>query len=444
MTVQTFKKGPDYIDAAWLAAASGAPCRNLDTFMMSTPAIGTSMAECPDAELLVIEGNRGLFDGADPQGSHSTAELAKQIGAPVVLVVNTTKTTRTIAAMVLGCRLLDPDLSIAGVILNLVGTARQEALIREAVEHDAGVPVLGAIRRIAGGSPLPGRHLGLVTFVEHPDRDAAIRTACEAVVGSVDLDRLLEAARNAPSIDLPTHEVPVFRAPVTIGYVTDPAFSFYYPENLHRLRAAGVSLVTVSPTHDTALPDELAGLYIGGGFPEVHAVELADNREFAASLGTRARGARSRGRDRVDRGMPVYAECGGLMYLAQELETEQGTFPMAGVLDLIIRQEARPHGHGYEVGVVDHENPFFAPGIELTGHEFHYSRVVSGSDLDRTTLRLNRGVGVGEGRDGIVKGNVWASYLHLHATATPSWCDGFLAAAIRHAEADMGQTAAWA
>jgi len=429
--VQPFKKGPDYIDAAWLTAATGRPCRNLDPFLMEEPEIGRAVAAAGAADLLLVEGNRGLFDGVDAAGSHSTATLAKLLGAPVVLVVNVTKTTRTAAAAVLGSIHLDPELDLAGVILNRVGTARQERVIREAVEGATGVPVIGAIPRLRGEEPLPGRHLGLVTTVEHPRRDEAIARVATVVAEHVDLDRIEAIASLATEVSLDVAVVRPGRSRVTIGYFSDQAFSFYYPENLEALEAAGARLVAVSPGADRALPD-VDGLYIGGGFPEMYAAGLADNRAFADSV-----------KDRVGCGMPVYAECGGLMYLARELRVDGVDHPMSGVLDVVVEQTARPQGHGYETVVIDRENPFFPVGCELRGHEFHYSLITSGRDLATTVAAVTRGVGSGGGRDGLVADRVWASYLHLHGSATPDWAVGFLALARAHAAEQTRPAAAW-
>ncbi len=429
LEVRTGKKGPDYIDAAWLAAASGADCVNLDTFLMSREGIGSAAWSLRGADVAIIEGNRGLFDGFDSRGTHSTAELAKLLKAPVLLVVDATKKTRTVAALVLGCQTLDGDLNIGGVVLNRVGTARQEALIRRAVEESTGVPVLGAVPRLGGEDPLPGRHLGLVTVAEHPKREQAITTAARAVADSVDLERVVELARQAAGLELPLLNLEIEPVSCRVGYLSDPAFSFYYPENLACLRRHGGETVAVKPGAGDDLRG-VDGLYIGGGFPEVHAERLADDRELAASL-----------RRRVAEGMPVYAECGGLMYLARELRVGGSTYPMAGVLDLEVEQTDRPQGHGYEVAGVDRDNPFFGVGTRLAGHEFHYSKVVAGDDLERTVLAVERGRGVGDARDGIVKGSVWASYLHLHALATPRWAEGFLAMTAHHA-ATRSQAAA--
>ncbi len=429
--VQTFKKGPDYIDAAWLTAASRRPCRNLDQFLMSESAIGRAVAAGADADLFLAEGNRGLFDGVDAAGSHSTANLAKLLAAPVVLVVNVTKMTRTAAAAVLGSRHLDPDLDLAAVVLNRVATTRQERIVRDAIEGATGVPVLGAIPKLTGDDPLPDRHLGLVTAVEHPRRDEALARAAAAVRDHVDLGRIQDLAASAPPLALPVDTPRPGRCRVAIGYFADQAFSFYYPENLESLEAAGARLVEVSPSDDAHLPD-IDGLYIGGGFPEVHAAKLAENRVFAESV-----------RRRIDSGMPVYAECGGLMYLARELIVDGSSYPMAGVLDLTVEQTGRPRGHGYEIVTIDRDNPFYARGTDISGHEFHYSRIVAGTARDASVGGVRRGVGIGGGREGIVVGRVWASYLHVHASATPGWADGFLAAAVTHSAEVTQPAAAW-
>jgi cobyrinic acid a,c-diamide synthase len=330
----------------------------------------------------------------------------------VVLVVDVTKTTRTVAAMVLGCSELDPDVNLAGVLLNRVGTRRQERVIRAAIESIDGPPVLGALPRL-DGDPLPGRHLGLVTAAEHPRRDEAIERAANVVETHTDLDALLDLARSAGETRLPDREALDAGSPVRIGVFRDESLNFYYPENLEALEEAGAQLVMLSPLRDQEL-GELDGLYFGGGFPEVHVDRLADNRPMREAV-----------RAACSTGMPVYAECGGLMYLARELVVDGGSRPMAGALDLVVEQTSRPQGHGYVEAEVDRDNAFFPRGTHLRGHEFHYSRVVAGADASASTLRLVRGRGLGERRDGLVKDRIWASYLHLHALGTPSWAGTF-------------------
>jgi cobyrinic acid a,c-diamide synthase len=419
LRVAAFKKGPDFIDAAWLAAASGQPGRNLDTFMMPRPAVLASVVRAAaSADIAIVEGNRGLFDGVDAKGSHSTAELARLLGAPVVLVVDATKVTATVAALVLGCRAMDPALSLAGVILNRVATVRHERVTREALAN-IGVPVLGAMPRLED-LELPSRHLGLVTVAEHPAAEGAVAALGDEASRHLDLDGILASARGAG--ELTADAAPVAQAPhgtARIGVLRDAAFMFYYPENLEALAAAGAELVELSPLRDQGVP-ELDLVYAGGGFPEVHAAELSANTAFREALA-----------GRISRGLPVWAECGGLMYLARTLLADGVSYPMAGTLPLAISFTARPKGHGYVVARVDGTNPFMAEGTALRGHEFHYSQIDQSGDAMRTVLALERGTGIGGGRDGVVLGNVLAAYTHLHALGTPEWAPAVIAAAQR-------------
>jgi cobyrinic acid a,c-diamide synthase len=422
--VRAFKKGPDYIDAAWLRWASGKPARNLDTHLMGFErALRSFAAHGVSAGLNVVEGNRGLYDGLDAQGTHSTAELAKAIRAPVVIVVNATKVTRTAAAVVLGCQKLDPDLWIAGVILNQIAGSRHERVIRQAIESACGLPVLGAVPRAPEGVLLSTRHLGLVTPVEFNGRDTLASSLMDRVARHLDFDRLLAVARRSAPLGVPTVSVgdAGVEPRVTIGYLSDSAFSFYYPENLEALQAAGADLVELSALDSARIPDNLDALYIGGGFPETHAKTLAENSGLLTSLRGAARA-----------GLPIYAECGGLMLLSRALTWQGQRHLMAGVLPFEVEVCNKPQGHGYTELLVDAVNPFFAPGTRLRGHEFHYSRVVLSGDMPATGCAVVRGSGCFTGRDAVIVGNVWASYTHLHALATPEWSRGMVQAA-RHA-----------
>lgn len=417
--VRAFKKGPDYIDAAWLAWASGAPARNLDTCLMGFPTAANSFARHSlEIGLNVIEGNRGLYDGLDARGTHSTAELAKALGAPVVVAIDATKVTRTAAALALGCQKLDPELWIAGFILNRVSGTRHERVMREAIESVCRVPVLGAIPRAPDGTFLDMRHLGLVTPAEFAGHEALAQTLLDRVARHLDFKGLMEIAQRPGNIErVPLPERPHRATRLKIGYLKDSAFSFYYPENLEALEGAGADLVAIPALSAAELPAGLDGLYIGGGFPEMHAQALAANSGFLASIRHAARG-----------GLPIYAECGGLMLLARSLAWRGGKYPMAGVLPIEVEMCETPQGHGYADLLVDAANPFFATGTRLHGHEFHYSKIAPGGEQPPTACAVVRGVGCGAGRDAIVWRNVWASYTHLHALATPAWAEGMLRA----------------
>lgn len=421
--VAPFKKGPDYIDAAWLSLAADRPCHNLDTFLMGRKKAQFSFWHNADAGgISLVEGNRGLYDGVDPEGSQSTAELAKLLLAPVILIVDCEKVTRTAAAMVLGCQRLDPEVDIQGVILNRVARSRQEKILRTAIEQSCNLPVLGAVPRLRE-FPFPERHLGLTPPQEHSWVQEALIQAAEVAEKYLDLDQLWEVAAHAPPF-IPEMEERLLAdkkglQEVVIGVIKDSAFQFYYPENLQALVERGARVIEVSAIHGRELPP-LDGLYIGGGFPETHAQLLAENMHFRRSL-----------REAAENGLPIYAECGGLMYLGETLLVDGRSYPMAGVLPIGFGMEKRPQGHGYTVLEVEKENPFFPVGTILKGHEFHYSRVLWLKE-GKVYLahRVIRGTGIDGARDGLCFKNVLASYSHLHALGCTEWADALVEKAI--------------
>ncbi|MEW5762440.1 MAG: cobyrinate a,c-diamide synthase [Bacillota bacterium] len=411
LPVQAFKKGPDFIDPGWLGRVSGRPCRNLDPFLMDPATIlasfGTHVA---GAAVAVIEGAMGLFDGVDLVGSGSTAQLARVLRAPVILVINAARMTRSAAAVVLGCRALDPELSLAGVIFNNVARPRHERMLRQSVEYYTGARVLGAVPRKRAFN-IPDRHLGLVPAGEDERLLASLEALAAEGETYLDLEGLLGVAGAAPPLDIPERPLypPAEAAGVTVGIFLDRAFSFYYPENLEALEAAGARLVPIDALHGEMPPVD--ALYIGGGFPEVLAGELEAN----ASL----REAVRRG---VAAGLPVYAECGGLMYLGRSLTWRGRTYRMSGALPFDVDLDERPCGHGYMVLEVVEENPFLPCGLSIRGHEFHHSRLSNLSREEvRFAYRVRRGYGIDGRRDGLLYRNVLASYNHLHALATPDW-----------------------
>ncbi len=426
--ITPFKKGPDYIDAGWLSLAAGRPCYNLDTFLVKKPHIFQSfLSHSTKDGISVIEGNRGLYDGIDIHGSTSTAELAKLLKAPVVLCIDCTKSTRTMAAAVLGCLKFDPDVAIKGVILNRVAGPRHENVLRKNIEQYCNIPVLGAIPKL-DWEKFPERHLGLVPTPEHGCAMDAIDDASRIANRYLDLDALAEVSINAGPLPVPEGTIKTIRdedgirhshksevlaslgsAPV-IGIIKDSAFQFYYPENIEALQAAGAEIIMISPFTTDVIP-QVDALYIGGGFPETHAQELTKNATFRRQL-----------KDLAEKGLPIYAECGGLMYLGEELVLDEGTFPMAGVLPVVFGFSKKPQGHGYTVVSVEHENPYYKIGSEIKGHEFHYSKVLKwrGADKD-LAFGMKRGIGFLNKRDGVCYKNVLATYTHIHALGTTSW-----------------------
>ncbi len=420
--VRAFKKGPDYIDAAWLTWASGGPARNLDTYLMGPDGVCSSFLQHGTTDgINLIEANRGLFDGFDVQGTHSSAVLAEILTAPVVLVVNATKMTRSAAAVVLGCQKLDPNLSIRGVILNNVNGRRHEQVLRASIESICGVPVVGAIPK-GTVNPVPERHLGLVPPPEHGGMAQIEVDLLKLVEGKIDLDAMMAIAHDAPaltSVARPSVHLPDGRG-LKIGCLHDSAFTFYYPENLEQIEQSGAELIRISALQAARLPEDLNALYIGGGFPETHAEALAANQSMLRSIRNAAKG-----------GMPIYAECGGLILLARTLSWKGTRYNMAGVFPLDVEVFDTAQGHGYVELLVDKVNPFFPVGTTLRGHEFHYSRIVPLADCGATACQVKRGTGCLQGRDALLVNNVWASYTHLHAVATPEWVQGLLAAAAK-------------
>ena len=419
MRVQGFKVGPDYIDPTHHALASGRPGRNLDAFLSGPELIAPLLRHgSQGAEVAVIEGVMGLFDGASGRGElASTAHVAKLLRAPVLLVVDASSMARSAAAVVHGFRSFDPDVDVAGVIFNKVGSDIHEQLLREAVEP-LGIPVLGALRR-DGGVVTPERHLGLVPVVE---REAGARAAldrlAEAMDGTADLEEIVRLARTAPEVPgaawTPSHDdrpVPGARIAIARG----PAFSFHYEENLELLRAAGAELVAFDPLVDESLPPGTGALVLAGGFPEVFGADLAANAPLRAGIAAFARAGR-----------PVLAECGGLLYLCQSLDGHD----MCGVLPARAAMGKRL-SLGYREATAAAATPWLARGERVRGHEFHYSRVEALEPDAAAAWTLS--TRTFERPDGMVSGGVQAGYLHVHWAAHPRVARDFARAAAMEA-----------
>ncbi len=418
INVTGFKKGPDYIDAAWLSLSSGKPARNLDTYMMGFEKVKNSFLQnaCSDG-INIIEGNRGVFDGADSKGTHSTSELAKLLQAPVIIIQDVSKVTRTAAASILGCKSLAPELKIEGVILNQVAGKRHKKIVTEAIEELTGIPVVGVIPKLQNRLVLPSRHLGLITPGELELNTLIIDELKNIFEANVDIEKILKIALNAFPFDIKVNikqQDENELAAVKIGYFKDRAFSFYYPENLEMLQKEGAEIIPISSTHYASI-DELDALYIGGGFPEMNLADLAAGKKITDGV-----------KKLAESGLPIYAECGGLMYLAKEILWKGKNYPMSGVLPISISMHDRPQGHGYSEMIVDNENPFYDKGTVIKGHEFHYSKIDEYEPGLNSCLSVTRGTGCFNGRDGLTYKNVFASYIHVHALATPEWVKGMI------------------
>ena len=417
--VQPFKKGPDYIDPLWLGLAAGRPCYNLDAYLMGADEIRAQVAQgMRGATLGIVEGNKGLYDGLDLEGSNSNAAMAALLGTPVVLVIDARGMTRGIAPLILGYQAFDRNIRIAGVILNQLGGSRHEAKLRAVIEHYTGVPVLGAVQhdeRMA----IAEQHLGLVPSNEAEGARQRIDEIATHIAAQVDLDRLLVISRQAAPLQCGAVAPDAAAGPpVRIGIARDAAFGFYYPGDLDALRSAGAELVSFDALHAEHLP-QVDGLFIGGGFPETHMHALAANASLRREL-----------REAIEAGLPAYAECGGLMYLARGIEWNGRAAGMVGVIPADIVMHARPVGRGYvhlrETGRSPWPQSPVPAAQPIRAHEFHYSSVENLAPGVEFAYEVERGHGIDGRHDGIVHKNLLASFAHLRDVAGNPWARRFV------------------
>ena len=416
--VSTFKKGPDYIDPMWLGLACGQPCWNLDFFTMRRDEIRECfMQQSAGADVALIEGNKGLFDGLDVKGGDSNAALAKLLNIPVVLVIDVTGITRGIAPLLSGYIAFDPEVRIAGVILNCVASPRHERKLRAAIDLYTDLPVLGAIPR-SEELHIEERYLGLVTSAEHNQADHWLGSVAKTVDAAMDVGALLDLT------DGFTEEILVKpvkkKQPVDlrIAIARDKAFGFYYPDDLAAFTRAGVELVPFDTLDDQRLPD-VDGLFIGGGFPEQFMDQLSSNKRMLESV-----------RKFIEEGGPAYAECGGLMYLCRSMRLSDAVVEMVGVIPADVVMEDRPVGRGYMVCTSTTTHPW--PNVAKAApqsyrfHEFHYSRLINFSNSSETVFKVNRGYGIDGKIDGYVCHNLLATYAHQRQVCDNPWVDRFV------------------
>lgn len=412
--VQPFKKGPDYIDPLWLGMAAQRPCYNLDFHMMRRDEIEQQFARSTaGARISLIEGNKGLYDGLDLDGSNSNAALAKLLGAPVVLVIDARGMTRGVAPLILGYQAFDRDIRIAGVILNNLGGSRHESKLRAVIEHYTDVAVIGAVQHDPA-MQITERHLGLVPANEQQAALERIRQVGERVAAEVDLGRLLAIGDSAPALDFAPPVPPAtVRERLRIGLAHDPAFGFYYSEDLDALRAANVELVEINTLHDRALP-AVDGLIIGGGFPEVFMAGLEANQAMRSSI-----------RQAIENGLPAYAECGGLMYLSRSLSWEGRTHHMVGVVPGDTVMHPRPVGRGY-ARLQPTGQDRWQEAESIPAHEFHYSSLENLPADSIYAYQVTRGHGIDGAHDGYQRYNLLASYMHRRGAGERGWIIPFL------------------
>ncbi|MBT3988970.1 MAG: cobyrinate a,c-diamide synthase [Rhodospirillaceae bacterium] len=425
VSVQPFKKGPDYIDPMWLSRAAQAPCRNLDFFTMSHQEIVNSFTQFSQpAEAVFIEGNKGLFDGLDPEGSDSNSALARLLGVPIVLVVDTYGMTRGVAPLLQGYQSFESDIKIAGVILNKVGGPRHETKMRAAIEHYTDLKVVGAVGR-RPEMKIVERHLGLVPANEMPAADSNIVRTARIIEEDVDVEAVQALAAPAqPKLKPePVAPINVTTSPVRVGIARDAAFGFYYEDDLEALTASGAELVVFDALHDRHLP-EVDGLFIGGGFPEVHMRMLSENTSLKADI-----------RNAIENGLPTYAECGGLLYLAKSLSWQDNTYDMVGVIPGDGVMHDRPIGRGYvrlsETG--DGLWPNSGEVIEdIPAHEFHYASLEGVSGDQRYAYKVIRGHGIDGEQDGLILNNLTACFAHQRNLTDNKWAENFVGFVRQH------------
>jgi len=414
-TLQTFKKGPDYIDPMWLAAASKNPCYNLDFNTMDADELLALFAgQSSAADLAMIEANKGLYDGVKLDGSDSNAALAKLLRAPVVLVIDTNGMTRGVAPLLQGYQAFDPAVNIAGVILNKVGGARHESKLRAAIAAYSDIPVIGAVWRNPA-LEIGERHLGLTTPAETGKLAETIAEIGRIIGASVDISALREIAGAAPVLPkTPLLQTSTPQADLRIGVARDTAFGFYYPDDLDAFSIAGAELIPINTLSDTTLP-ELDGLFIGGGFPETQMAALAANSSLRADI-----------RRAIENGLPTYAECGGLMYLCERMIWNGATHEMVGVIPADAVMFPKPQGRGYVRFTNSPAHPWAILGQSVKAHEFHYARLENlnpGLDFGRA---VERGSGIDGKSDAIVIHNLVAGFCHLRSTRDNPWVKNFV------------------
>lgn len=495
ITIAPFKKGPDYIDAGWLAQAAGRPCYNLDTFLCTPDQVKHSFLKNSSlADIALVEGNRGLYDGIDTDGHTSTAEIAKLLNLPLLLVLDCTKSTRTMAALLMGCVHFDPHVNIMGVILNQVAGKRHEGKVRDNIQRFCNIPVFGSVPKLSADD-FPERHMGLIPSAEHALAIQSIESAAKVARSCIDLEALHKACiqfsidynstqiagfskkqtnpfdtkkscysptlydqpkttyiNRSSSIccqtDIPTKEnisiknsvyaidnihydtslVDNSDAKPVIGIIRDSAFQFYYPDNLEVLEEKGALLKFISPLSQTNIP-KVDAIYMGGGFPETHAAQLAENITFRNELKALAQ-----------RGLPIYAECGGLIFLGTSLTLDGTVYPMTDILPLSFGLSKRPVGHGYTEVKVTNKNPFFEVGETIRGHEFRYSHIIDiNYQEEEMAFSMIRGKGITAKRDGFFQNNVLGTYTHILASCTPAWSYGIIRKALEYKKLQSSQ-----
>jgi cobyrinic acid a,c-diamide synthase len=412
LNVQSFKKGPDYIDPIWLSQASGNPCYNLDFYNMSEDEITQLYSQyASNSDIVIIEGNKGLYDGMNVTGGDANADLAKLLSTPVILVVDATGITRGVAPLVKGYQVFDTDVHIAGVVLNKIAGDRHESKLVQAIEYYTDIPILGAIRR-SKELIIDERHLGLMPANETPESQKFIDTAAKHIADQVDLDRLIGFNHKVSEPSTPVINNTTLS--ITVAVAKDGAFGFYYQDDLDAFESLGVDLVYFDTLADTQLP-EADALFIGGGFPEMQLEALSENQSLLADI-----------KAKIEAGLPTYAECGGLMYLSRKITHQGKSHNMVGVIEADTLMTSKPIGRGYVQLAPTGGHPWSKVAKQISAHEFHYSKLENIDPKTHYAYEVLRGVGVDNKRDGILIHNLLATYSHLRNVGSNHWVEQFV------------------
>ena len=409
--VQSFKKGPDYIDPIWLAKATHQPCYNLDFFNMSSEEILDLYNNHSATDVSIVEGNKGLFDGMSVDGGDANADLAKLLNLPVILVIDTNGMTRGIAPLLQGYQNFDHGVNIQGVILNKVGGDRHESKLINAIEHYTDLKVYGSVQRNKE-LDIDERHLGLMPANEDDKSEIKINRISEIIADSINIKKILsDTPKNIISQSKPRESIP---SSLTIAIPKDVAFGFYYQDDLDLFEELGAKISYFDAIRDSKLP-ECDGLFIGGGFPEMSLKELSSNKSLLTDI-----------QNKINAGLPAYAECGGLMYLTNNIEYLDRSFPMVGVINANTVMTQRPVGRGYvEIEPTD-SHPWKDVSRKISAHEFHYSRLENIATDYEYAYNVLRGVGINNKKDGIITKNLLATYSHLRSVGGNLWVQQFI------------------
>ena len=424
LIIQPYKKGPDYIDPMWLSRAAKRDCHNLDfQTMTDDEMLATVASYSKDADISLIEGNKGLFDGVAVDGSNSNAAVAELTQTPVILVIDTLGMTRGVAPLLLGYQAFNDKIKIAGVILNKVGGPRHEKKLRDVIQQYTDIQVVGAVPRLDSLN-ITERHLGLIPSNESKNAEDVISEIASIIEKHVDLNALIKISSTAVPLPKANYQINTENKPLSlkVGIAKDAAFGFYYPGDLNAFRAEGVELVEFDTLHNKELP-EVDALFIGGGFPESWMDELEKNQSLRAQI-----------KQKIEDGMPAYAECGGLMYLCNSMTWNDKKADMVGVIDANIVMNKKPQGRGYVSLEKTNDflwSPLQSESSQISAHEFHYSGFEDVDALESNpnityAYEMKRGSGISGQHDGIIYKNLLANYAHLRDTSRYHWVSEFV------------------